>query len=136
MTALKTDSRTQRVIDLLTALATDHKPFLQPWEFDAWMAAQENVFLDLYRHHQDEPRVRKLLTVVDGGSRLDTSVADAVRRTINLAPQCLASVLRDCEDPEKIGWARNVAKDTQEYEISFRGYVEPKRKNVKEQHKI
>lgn len=124
-------ARTQRVIALLTALATDHEPFLQPWEFDQWMTQQEQVFLELYKRHQDNVRVRDLLKIVDGGSRLDTSVADGVRRAIKLAPQFLAAVLRDTQDTERIGWLRNVPKDTQEYEISFRGYVEPKKEITK-----
>jgi hypothetical protein len=58
---LNTDRRTQRVVDLLSALATPHEPFLQPWEYDKWIAAQEEIFFELYRKHQDNSRVLALL---------------------------------------------------------------------------
>lgn len=95
MTVRKTDKRTERVIELLTALSTDHPPFPQPWEYDQWMSQQEQVFLELYRKHQGNARVREFLTIVDGGSRLDATVADSVRRAIRYAPLYLAAVLRD-----------------------------------------
>jgi hypothetical protein len=96
--SLSTDKRTQRVVDLLTALATEPLPFMQPWEHDKWMAAQEEVFFELYKKHQDNPRILELLKIVDGGSRLDVRWSDPVRRAIPLAPRYLELVVRDIKE--------------------------------------
>ena len=95
---LNTDKRTRRVVDLLTALATPHEPFLPTWEFDKWMATQEEIFFELYRKHQDNSRVVALLREVDGGSRNDARYSDPVRRATALAPRYLELLLRDIEE--------------------------------------
>ena len=158
MPVLNTDARTQRVVDLLTKLATPHEPFLQPFEYDKWLATQEDVFFELYKKHQDNHRVLTLLKEVDGGSRNDARYSDPVRRAIPLAPRYLELVLEDideqnsCPSLPPIGhgtydawtrdaqvldrgwgteWSRQAVREANKkiaYEVGSDGYVREKRK--------
>jgi len=155
---LNTDKRTRRVVDLLTALATEPPPFMQPWEYERWIAAQEATFFELYKKHQDNPRILELMKIVDGGSRLDVRWSDPVRRAIPLAPHYLELVLRDIEEQNTCpslpptghgtfdawtdgaqvihgGWGhefkRQAVREANkqiEYEVGSDGYVREKRK--------
>jgi hypothetical protein len=150
---LNTDSKTRRVVELLTKLATPHEPFQPTWEHDRWIAKQEDVFFELYRKHQDNARVVALLRQVDGGSRLDCRYSDPVRRALRIAPRYLELVLRDIKeantcptmpptgDPVFDAWSENrqvthgawgteskrqtVREQNKnlEYEVAFDGYV-------------
>lgn len=158
MPVLNIDVRTQKIVELLTALAKPPERFMPTWEYDKWIAGQEKVFLMLYRNHQDNPRVLDLLRVVDGNSRSDAWMEDAVRRACNLAPQYLQMVLDDIEerlrcpempktgDPVFDSWADNrqvvhgswgndekrktvrEQNRNMEYEVGSDGYVREKRK--------
>jgi hypothetical protein len=151
--ALNTDTRTRRVVELLTALATHAPLFMQPREYDRWIAKQEDVFFELYRKHQDNARVVALLRQVDGGSRLDCRYSDPVRRALRIAPRYLELVLRDIKeantcptmpptgDPVFDAWSENrqvthgawgteskrqtVREQNKnlEYEVAFGGYI-------------
>ena len=94
----RTDPRTERIIRLLAELATDAPPFMQPFEREPWLEKQVGVFLTLYRQYQGNPRVRNFLAEVDGGSRTDHSVEDAVWRARRIARTYLEGVLRDIEE--------------------------------------
>jgi hypothetical protein len=98
MPVLNTDAKSQRVVDLLTKLATPSPPFLQPWEYQKWISTQEDVFFELYKKHQSNPRVLALLREVDGGSRCDVRYSEPTQRAIELAPRYLRLVLRDIEE--------------------------------------
>jgi hypothetical protein len=155
---LNTDARTRRVVDLLTKLATPHEPFLQPWEYEKWLAVQEEIFFELYRKHQDNYRVLTFLKEIDGGSRNDARFSDPVRRAIPLAGHYLGLVLQDIGEqntcpalpPTGHGtfdawtdgaqvvhqnygseWGRQAVREANkriEYEIGPEGYVREKRK--------
>lgn len=73
-------------------------PFMQPFEQKPWLEKQVDVFLTLYRHYQGNPRVRNFLAEVDGGSRMDHSVEDAVWRARGIARTYLEGVLRDVDE--------------------------------------
>ncbi len=98
MTIKVENPRTKKVLQLLSVLATPLPPFMQSWEEKAWFKNQVDAFWTLYKQHQDNPRVNNFMVDLDGGSRTDSSVEDAVWRARKTAPLYLRQVLQDVEE--------------------------------------
>jgi len=97
------------VVSLLEDLGTPAEPFLQPFEWERFIAGKREILRELARF-QNNPRVYALFARLDADSRTDASWEATVEKSIAYAPITLALVQADTAQEERSKRNYNIAR--------------------------